>query len=46
MIGELTSLIERRRDELQQEAMCLGAQLFGKKPRKVVRPLAKSHFAS
>jgi len=46
MIGELTSLIERRRDELQQEAISLGAQLFRKKPRKVARPLANSQIAS
>jgi hypothetical protein len=46
MIGELSSLIGRRRDELRQEAMSFGAQLFGKKPRKVARPLANSHVAS
>jgi CHAD domain-containing protein len=45
-VGELAKLIERRRDELQREAMGLAKRLFGKKPGKVVRPLEKSDAAS
>ena len=40
--GELAALVERRRAELQREALDLGRRLFRKKPRKVVRPLEKS----
>jgi CHAD domain-containing protein len=40
--GELTTLVERRRDELRREAMDVGQRLFRKKPRKVVRPLEKA----
>jgi CHAD domain-containing protein len=40
--GELAALVERRRAELQREALGLGRRLFRKKPRKVVRPLEKS----
>jgi CHAD domain-containing protein len=45
-VGELAKLIERRRDELQREAMKLGKRLFRKKPRKFVRPLEGSGVAS
>jgi CHAD domain-containing protein len=41
-VGELTKLVERRRDELQQEAIGLGRRLFRKTPRKLVRPLEKA----
>jgi CHAD domain-containing protein len=40
--GELAALVERRRAELQREALDLGRRLFRKKPRKVARPLEKS----
>ena len=39
--GELAALVERRRAELQREALDLGQRLFRKKPRKVARPLEK-----
>jgi CHAD domain-containing protein len=42
-VGELAKLIERRRDELQREAMELAQRLFRKKPGKLVRPLEQSH---
>jgi CHAD domain-containing protein len=41
-VDELVSAIERRREELQREAMRLGKRLFRKKPRKLVRPLRQS----
>jgi CHAD domain-containing protein len=44
-VGELAKLVERRRDELQREAMALGRRLFRKKPRKLVRPLEKPGVA-
>jgi CHAD domain-containing protein len=40
--SELAALVERRRAELQREALELGQGLFGKKPRKVARPLERS----
>jgi hypothetical protein len=40
-VGELARLVEHRRDELRREAMDIGRRLFGKKPRKLVRPLEK-----
>ena len=40
--GELAALVERRRAELQREALDLARRLFRKKPRKIVRPLEKS----
>jgi CHAD domain-containing protein len=43
--GELAALVERRRAELQREALELALRLFRKKPRKVVRPLEKSGAA-
>jgi CHAD domain-containing protein len=45
-VGELAGLVERRRDELRREAMDIGSRLFGKKPRKLVRPLEKSGVAA
>jgi CHAD domain-containing protein len=42
---DLAKLIERRRDELQREAMGLAKRLFRKKPGKLVRPLEKSAAA-
>jgi CHAD domain-containing protein len=45
-VGELVKLIERRRGELQREAMGLGKRLFRKKPRKLVRPLQESGAAA
>jgi CHAD domain-containing protein len=39
---ELAKLVERRRAELQGQAMDLAKRLFRKKPRKVVRPLETS----
>jgi CHAD domain-containing protein len=39
---ELAALVERRRAELQREALDLARRLFRKKPRKIVRPLEKS----
>jgi CHAD domain-containing protein len=45
-VGELAKLIERRRDELQKEAMGLAKRLFRKKPSKLVRPLEKSDLAA
>jgi CHAD domain-containing protein len=44
--GELELLVERRRDELQREALELARRLFRKKPRKIVRPLQKSRAAA
>jgi CHAD domain-containing protein len=41
-VSDLAKLIERRRDELQRQAMGLAKRLFGKKPGKLVRPLEKS----
>jgi CHAD domain-containing protein len=40
--GELTAVVERRRGELQREALELGRRLFRKRPRKIVRPLEKT----
>jgi CHAD domain-containing protein len=40
--GELAVLVERRRAELQREAMVLGRRVFRKKPRKLARALEKS----
>jgi CHAD domain-containing protein len=37
--GELAALVERRRAELQREALVLGRRVFRKKPRKIARPL-------
>jgi CHAD domain-containing protein len=45
-VGELTRLVEHRRDELRREAMDIGRRLFAKKPRKLVRPLEKSGVAT
>jgi hypothetical protein len=39
--AQLAKLIERRREELQREAMKLAHRLLRKKPGKVVRPLEK-----
>jgi CHAD domain-containing protein len=44
--GELRALVERRRAELQREALDLGRRLFRKKPRKVAGPLEKSGAAA
>jgi CHAD domain-containing protein len=44
--GELAALVERRRAELQREALELAQRLFRRKPRKVVRPLKKSGTAA
>ena len=44
--GELELLVERRRDELQREALELARRLFRKKPHKIVRPLQKSRAAA
>ena len=44
--GDLELLVERRRDELQREALDLARRLFRKKPRKIVRPLEKSCAAA
>jgi CHAD domain-containing protein len=44
--SELTALVERRRDELQREALKLARRLFRKKPRKIVRPLEKPGAAT
>jgi CHAD domain-containing protein len=43
--GELAALVERRRAELQREALDLGQRLFRRKPRKIARPLEKSGAA-
>ena len=45
-VRDLAKLIERRRAELQREAMGLAKRLFGKKSRKLVRPLEKSGVAA
>ena len=45
-VGELTRLIERRREELQRDAMELGERLYRKKPGKLVRPLEQAHVAA
>jgi CHAD domain-containing protein len=44
--GELAALVERRRAELQREAMVLGRRVFRKKPRKVARPLEEPGSAA
>jgi CHAD domain-containing protein len=44
--SDLELLVERRRDELQREALELARRLFRKKPRKIVRPLGKSGAAA
>jgi CHAD domain-containing protein len=44
--GELAALVERRRAELQREAMVLGRRVFRKKPRKVARALEKPGAAA
>jgi CHAD domain-containing protein len=41
-VGELTTLVERRRNELRGEAMDVARRLFRKRPRKLVRPLEKA----
>jgi CHAD domain-containing protein len=38
---ELTALVERRRDEIQREALDLARRLIRRKPRKIVRHLEK-----
>jgi CHAD domain-containing protein len=43
---ELRALVERRRDELQREALELACRLFRKQPRKVARPLEKPGAAA
>jgi CHAD domain-containing protein len=43
---ELAALVERRRAELQREAMVLGRRVFRKKPRKVARPLEEPGSAA
>ena len=45
-VGELARLVEQRRAELRREAMDTGRRLFGKKPRKLVRPLEKTGVAA
>ena len=45
-VGDLTQLIERRRAELQRDAMELAERLFRKKPGKLARPLERSHVAA
>jgi CHAD domain-containing protein len=45
-VGELARLAEYRREELRREAMDIGRRLFGKKPRKLVRPLEKTGVAA
>src|ERR671914_198953 len=40
--GELAELVERRRAEIQRDALDLARRLFRKKPRKIVRPLERS----
>jgi CHAD domain-containing protein len=44
--GELAELIERRRDELQREAMRLAKRLYRKKPGKLARPLEQSRVTA
>jgi CHAD domain-containing protein len=44
--GELSVLVERRRAELQREALDLARRVFRKKPRKVARPLEKPGSAA
>jgi len=41
-VAQLAGLIERRRDELRQEALRVGKRLYRKKPRKVVRLLERA----
>jgi CHAD domain-containing protein len=41
-VRELATLVERRRAEIQREALDLARRLFRKKPRKVARPLERS----
>ena len=45
-VAELADLIERRRDELRQEALSVGRRLYRRKPRKLVRPLEESDPAA
>jgi CHAD domain-containing protein len=45
-VAELADLVERRRDELRQEALKVARRLYRKKPRKVVRSLEHSGVAS
>jgi CHAD domain-containing protein len=45
-VSELAKLIERRRDELQREAMGLGKRVFRKNPGKLVGPLERSGVAA
>jgi CHAD domain-containing protein len=45
-VGELAGLVEQRRDQLRRDAMDTGRRLFGKKPRKLVRPLEKTGAAA
>jgi CHAD domain-containing protein len=44
--GELTALVERRRAELQREALDLARRVFRKGPRKVARPFEKPGSAA
>jgi CHAD domain-containing protein len=44
--GELAELVERRRAEIQRDALDLARRLFRKKPRKIVRPLERSGAAA
>ena len=44
--GELAALVERRRAELQREAMVLGRRVLRKKPRKIARPLEEPGSAA
>ena len=44
--GELAELVERRRAEIQRDALDLARRLFRKKPRKIVRPLERSGAAT
>jgi hypothetical protein len=46
MVGELADVIERRRDELRQQALKVGWRLYRKKPRKFVRSLDRTGVGS
>jgi hypothetical protein len=41
-ISELAHLVERRRDELQREALRVAGHLYRKKPRKLGRPVERA----
>jgi hypothetical protein len=45
-VGQLSALIERRRDELRPEALEVAGHVYRSKPRKVVRPLERSAVGS